>query len=145
MVVMMNNELAYKGNQMAREALYELHIHEDASAPAVRSATVDGARTLANATVSASPVIAIRFSTQVEARSLNYNSVRLTRAGDNDPQRIPMRIDADGAWTTFTVSPREPLSPGAYLLRVGDGAAPVSVAGLVQIRTFSATFRVDPG
>lgn len=139
---MQNNELAYKGRHLARHALHKLHKYEGALPPTVRSATVNGGNSLAGATVSTKPVVKITFNMQVEARTFNYNSVRLTRRGDSAAQRIPMRMDADKEWTTFTVSPQKPLAPGGYVLCVGDGKAPVSVAGLVQAKAFTATFSV---
>ena len=137
---MLSDDLAYKGKQLPRQALFELHMYEGAAPPVVRTATTADGEALAGATVPAKPVIRITFNTQVEARSFNYRSVRLSRNGGQDAGLIPMRIDAAEEWTSFVVSPQMPLPAGPYVLEVGGGAAPVSVAGLVQSEKFRATF-----
>jgi len=75
----MNNGLAYKGQRLTRDALYKLHQYEGAAKPTVECIT---RKVEARA---AKPVIVVRFDQPMEARSVNYNSVRLTRA----PSRAP--------------------------------------------------------
>ena len=120
-----NNDLAYRGDRFAREALYQLHQYEGAAKPVVRSIKID-ARTAG----SPKPKITVRFDQSVESRSFNYNSVRLTRKGDKSGKRFPLRIDRDAEWRTFTVTPQQPLGKGTYVVEIGDDKEPVSVAGM---------------
>ena len=139
----MDNSLAYHGNMACRKELYKLHEYENAVGPAVKSVTCNN-KPLEKAAVSARPAIAVCFSLPVEARSFNYDTVRLTPAGSekDNAARIPLRIDGDTGMEIFRISPQQNLRQGDYVLTIGHEKGPVSLAGKRMSPAYSVSFSV---
>jgi len=139
----MDNDLAYEGNKRSREILYKLHQYEGATTPVINAVAVKD-RPLEQVVLAGDEVVSISFDVAMEARSLNYNSVCLLREGDENKQKIPLRIDADSDFRVFSVSAREKLREGDYVLTIGNGKEPISIAGLVLAKSTSIGMGVKP-
>ena len=140
-----NNRLAYRRDLRARQRLYELNDYEGARPPEVAALTCSGKPLHGRKDVKVEPTFILDFSVPAEARSVNYDSVRLValrgpQAAD-DKDRVPMFIRTDKDQLRFTLNPQVPLKPGgSYRLTVGFGKYPKAASGKAMRKPFQVTF-----
>ncbi len=125
-----DNDMAFLGSKRNREVIYRLNSYEDAKAPTVTGISLDGNNPSIKSYPLDSSGIKIEFSCPMEARSVNYDSVRLTKENAPEP-RVAMSITADAQKRTFTLKPLKSLEINTgYMLSIGYDAEPRSLNGM---------------
>lgn len=142
---MCDNDLAYEGNRLSRQTMFELNSFDGNRPPRVMSLFVDDGPIDGRADVSGSPEISLRFTDTMELRSVNYETVTLHRHAAGNQARIPLRIRGEDDFRTFKVKPQQPLQAGTrYTLTIASSSehGPFDLGGLPLAEQRQATFTV---
>lgn len=144
---MCENDLAYKGDPLSRQALYALNDYAGNRPPAVAGVTAGDAALARRSGVSLSPEFLLRFTDTMELRSVNRLSVTLQPIGKPRQEPVPLHFDAHTNFKSFTIRPQSTLQAKTrYRLRVGSASTrePLDLAGLPLASPWQCTFTTGP-